>query len=127
MVLFKCDCQKGVGAFLSLASCGRKKDDYEKLRKNALSRKRMEEDRKRDNAYHMGELSEKRMELLEYDGLGGICMRQEQYIRGFLPWVVSVGFARSEAGARSPIDSIVSSVRRNARPSLVGIFQVSHV
>ena len=119
MVRFKCDYRKWIGAPLFLDPCGRKKDDYEKLRKNEMSRKRTHVERKRDNEDHMGELSEKRMTLLEYDGLGARCMSQEQYTSGFLPWVVSVGCTRSATGARSPVDSIVSSVSHDVLPSSV--------
>ena len=61
MVRFKCDRQEGVGEFLALSPCGRKKDDYEKLRKNEMSRKRMQAKRKRDKSDHVGELAENRM------------------------------------------------------------------
>ena len=50
-------------------------------------------------------------------------MRQEQYTVGFLHWVVSVGSARSAAGARAPIASVVSSVRRNVLPASVELFR----
>ena len=102
---------------------GRPKADYEKLWKNEQSRKRMEARRAREAQSTPEHICSDRMKLLLYEGLGASCRRMEQYNDEMLRWMVSVGFARSAAGARAPIASIVSSVSHNVGEATVESFR----
>ena len=110
-----------------VSSRGRPKADYEKLRENEQSRKRMEEKRRRGKELLPTPQEDSRLNPLVYEGLGATCRSLAQYNDELLKWMVSVGFALSAAGASAPIASIVSTVSHNAGESSVELFSKSYV